>query len=412
MNNSKYMKKASVILLIIGLMYLPFASSSIVARAVVSDPFNNPSFEQAATNVAKAFDWQDFGNGYSRVAGGRTGQWAMQVQSSDTTSMSGAYQRIDLQQTSSNPVFIGAYVKGENIVKDAGSYFGASVYAEIHLMNGQTAYWNTSANSGTFDWRWIGFNTGSIPTVTGPIDYIFVIPSLIKASGTATFDDLSVQDFVPTQAAVTIMFDDGPVTASTVAKPVLDSYGFKATIPVISSYIGTTGYMTTAQINTVAQSGWEIMCHSVLHEDMTLMSASQVTAEYQGCKTALQAWTPKNFAFPFGAYNGNLVAEGATYFSSLRGFEQGNNSQGTFPYDVKVRGITTQTTLADIQAWLATAKANKQWVVLVFHDITNTGDDIYHTTPRQFRQIMRAVKNSAIPVKTYDQALQQFAVTK
>lgn len=383
-----------------------------VAQAALADPLNNASFEQAGVAVNKAYDWQDFGAGYSRVSGGRTGSWSVQLQNSSTSGMSGAYQRIDLAQTTLAPIFVGAYVKGTNIVKAPGSYFGASLYAEIHLKNGQTAYWNTAANSGSFDWRWIGFNTASIATVTGPIDYIFVIPALINASGTAYFDDLVVRDYVPTQSAVTLMFDDGPRNTFGQAKPVLDAYGYKGTAAVITSNIGQRGFMTSAQIGTLYNSGWEIVSHSVTHSDMTAMTDAQALSEFTSSKNALSAYGVKNFAYPFGAYSGDLNALGAPLYTSMRGFEQGSNVQGVYPYDIKVRGVTTQTTNADITNWLADAKTNNRWLVLVFHDIVNSGPDIYHTTPTQFRQMIQLVSASGVPVKTYDQALQQFAAVQ
>ena len=68
--------------------------------------------------------------------------------------------------------------------------------------------------------------------------------------------------------------------------------------------------------------------------------------------------------------------------------------------------------MADIQNWLAEAQAQKRWEVFVFHDIANTGDDIYHTPVAQFKQILQSISASGVPVKTYSDALQQFGVAR
>ncbi|MBP9686796.1 MAG: polysaccharide deacetylase family protein [Candidatus Doudnabacteria bacterium] len=325
---------------------------SSVTRAALIDPLQNGDFEQVASADASAYDWQEYGTGYARVVGaGINGSAAVEVRNETQTSSSGAYQRIDLAQTSMTPVFIGAQVRGVNIAKLSGSYFGASLYAEIHLTNGQVAYWNTAANSGTFDWRWIGFSTANIPTLTAPIDHIFIVPSLINASGVAYFDDVTVQEFTPTQSAVTLLFDDGPRNTYGRARPVLERYTFKGTAAVITDYIGTPGYMTLSQINNLYWAGWEIMSHSATHSDLTTLTSAQVAQELSKSKAVLVNYGVKNFAYPYGAYNGDLNAQGMALYKSLRGFEQGSNAQGTYPYDVKVRGVTTQTTLADVRQY-------------------------------------------------------------
>lgn len=397
---------------IVGLVGMVVACSMGLhtAAAALTDPLQNGNFEQAGAAENLAYDWQGYGSGYARTAGaGMNGTAALQLRNTAQTASSGAYQRIDLAQTSIAPVFIGARVKGENIVKLPGSYFGASLYAEIHLQNGQVAYWNTAANAGTFDWRWIGFNTANVPTVTAPIDYVLVVPALISASGTAYFDDVTVQEYTPTQSAVTLLFDDGPRNTYGQARPVLDRYTFKGTAAVITDYIGTPGYMTLSQINNLYWGGWEIMSHSVTHTDLTTLTSAQAAQELTKSKAVLANYGVKNFAYPFGAYNGDLNAQGMALYRSMRGFEQGTNAQGTYPYDVKVRGVTTQTTVADVRQWLADAKQNNKWVVLVFHDIVATGPDIYHTTPAIFKQMIAAVSESGVPVRTYNEALDLFA---
>lgn len=383
-----------------------------VAQAVAPDTLANGGFEQAGSTASLAYDWQAFGRGYTRVTTAHSGTWGIRLTNTSSNQQSGAYQRVDLAQTEKLPVFIGGYVRGANILKSSGSYFGASLYAEIHLANGSVAYWNSIANVGTFSWRWIGFSTGTVPGVTGPIDYIFVIPILANATGTGYFDDITLTEFTPSQAAVTLMFDDGEDTTYTQAKPVLDEYGFAGTSAVITGSVGTDGFMTYPQLSTLQTSGWEIVSHSITHRDMTKLSSWTIQRELQNSKNTLvsHGLQVSNFAFPYGAYSGYLLAEAAKYYRSARAYEQGTNPQGAFPFEVKVRGLLSTTSLSEVEAWLADAQSNGRWVLLVFHTIAPTGDDAYHTSPQMLKDIVAKVASSGLPVVTYNQALNLFGV--
>lgn len=389
--------------------------AALPAAAATPELFN-PSFEQAGTAAATAYGWQPFMSGYKRVAGGRTGAFSLRLNNTSNSAYAGAYQRLDFNQASLKPVFIGGYVKGSNIVKKSGSYLGAGLYAEIHMNDGSVAYWNSIANDGTFGWRWVGFNTGTLASVNKPISYIFVVPILGQATGIATFDDIRVTEYEPKQAAVTLMFDDGELTTYSQAKPILDVFNFKGTSAIITDYVDDDEreFMNYNEIKQLAAAGWEIVSHSVNHEDMTLMTASQTLGEFNVSYNALvaQGLAIKNFAFPFGAYNANLLAQSMQKYGSARAFELGDNPQGAFPYDIKVRRVIDTTTTTEVAGWLSEAAANKRWEVIVFHSIANTGDDAYHTSPAALRAMMQTIAASGIPVITYQQGLQLFATAK
>lgn len=389
------------------------ANSDVVGASPVNG-LVNAGFEQAGATSQEAASWQPYQRGYKRVTTRRSGTWGIRLINTTTSQQAGAYQRFDLHQTEVKPVFVGAYVKGSSIVKAVNSYFGASLYVEIHLQDGTVKYWNSIANSGTFGWRWIGFNTSSIfPVVIDqPIDHIFVVPILANASGIAYFDDLTLYQMEPNHGAVTMMFDDGEVSTYTDGKAVLDNYNMDGTAAIVTDYVGDDGSMSAAQLKSLQSSGWEIVSHTVTHRDLTSLRSSTVVNELTNSKGALTnlGLSVNNFAMPFGAYNGFVLGEAQKRYRSARAFEQGSNPQGTFPYDVKVRGVIDTTTVADVQQWLADAAKNERWVVLVFHTIADTGDDAYHTPRATFESMVSAIAASGLPVVTYNEGLNQFGV--
>lgn len=384
-----------------------------VAGAQVPDELVNGGFETPGSTQQTAFDWQFFETGYQRVQNSHGGSWSIRLRNTSSAQQSGAYQRIDVQQTERKPIFIGGYVKGRDIVNTQGGYLGASLYVEIYLQDGSVVYWNSIANFGTFPWRWIGFNTGTLATVDQPIDHVFVVPILAGATGTAWFDDIAVTEFNPANTAVTLMFDDGGESTYTQAGPVLAANGFAGSMAIITSEIGEPGFMSLSQIKSLANVGWEVVSHGLTHSDLSTLSRDQLLDELRRSKRILErsGFIVRNFALPFGAYNGAILAEGAKYYRSLRAYELGDNPQGVFPYDVKVRSAIAGTTVQEVEGWLNEAIANQRWEVIVFHSIAETGDDVYHVAPGRFGEIIAAVVQSGVSVVTYDEGINRFAVS-
>ena len=432
MRNLQAIKRIINISLIIALLTVWIMPRQSLAAVTPVNLLADPSFEDAscaspAPNLVHC--WQSFTNGngtptgFSYVPTAHTGSQGILFTNLSTDNYGGAWQLVTLNQTETKPVFIGAYVKGDGIAMGAGTWLGASIYAEIHLTNGTTVYKNSVSNSGTFDWRWIGFNTGNIydpntgeRLVTSPIAYIYVIPIMGNAIGKAYFDDIMVSEFTPTTGAVTFMFDDGETGTYTEAKKLMDQYGYVGSSAVISDNTNEPGFMNPTQIFALQTAGWEIVSHSINHEDMTLMTPTQYDNELAGSKTALETQVPgiviKNFAFPTGAYNMDLIANSAKYYQSARAYELGDNTIGLYPFDVKVRSVVESTTLADVQGWLDEAKTQNRWEIITMHTIDERGEDTWHTSPAELNHILDAVKNSTLPVITYDQGIQNYAVAQ
>src|SRR6476469_6824281 len=68
---------------------------------------------------------------------------------------------------------------------------------------------------------------------------------------------------------VILSFDDSTFGQYTVAKPILDKYGFKGTFFTVCNFIGTTGHMNWTQINTLQKEGHDIESHSMNHTHLS-----------------------------------------------------------------------------------------------------------------------------------------------
>jgi len=403
--------KKSKILSLLGVLAIIASLLPVTTNHAQAAELLNPGFETQGATSKEAYGWQSYQGGYQRNGIEYTGNYSIRLRNSGTSEFSGAYQRIDLNQTEIKPVVIEGYVRGSRITAAPGSHFGASIYTEIHLQDGTVAYWNSLPNFGTFNWRWVGFNTGTLPHINQPISHIFVVPILGNASGTAFFDDIKVTEMTPHQSAVTIMFDDGYDDLYTEAKPVMDSYGYVGTVAVPTAEIGDEGQMTADQLKALYAAGWEIASHTQNHVDLTTLSISNARRELSRSYNDLKmlGFNVKNFAFPYGTYNAKLLAEGSRYYRSMRPFELGDNPQGAMPFEVKVKKVINSTTPAEVVSWIEQAKTTGRWIVLSLHNIAAIGDDEYHTDPGVFADIIAAVNATGMPVVTYDRGLDLFA---
>lgn len=117
-----------------------------------------------------------------------------------------------------------------------------------------------------------------------------------------------------------LTFDDGYEDFYQVAWPILRKYQIKATVFVITDFVGQSGYLTWPQIEELAKSDLvEFGAHTLDHKCLTLPPPSltfyRLSQEIFGPKTELEKRIGREvdfFCYPYGQYNDlilNLVKE-------------------------------------------------------------------------------------------------------
>lgn len=215
-------------------------------------------------------------------------------------------------------------------------------------------------------------------------------------------------------AKVSFTFDDGYVSSLTKAAPTLAKYGFSGTNFITTSCVGTSGtcpadpdaaYMSWSQIATLQNTyRWEIGAHSVTHPLMSTLSDEQIRQEVVGSKQDLQqhGFNPTAFATPYGDYDNRVLAEIARNFSSHRGFHDvGYNPWPYSDYIIRVQQVQKGVSVNKVKNYIAKAKQNRTWLVLVFHDIKDSPSpdpEDYEYGTNQLDQIAKYVKNQGVAV--------------
>ncbi len=235
---------------------------------------------------------------------------------------------------------------------------------------------------------------------------------LISSNGWLQVDDYSMQEYTPTgfsQPIVSLTFDDGLASTYTNGLPLLEQYGVVSTQYLISGFLNTPGYMTTAQASAFKAQGSEIGSHTVTHPALTTLTSSALNTELSQSQSTLRGLfgsdTAIDFASPEGLYNQSVLTAVKQYYRSHRSVDVGYNSKDNFdPYNIRVQNIEATTTPAEVADWVNQAINTNSWLVIVYHGIDN-GTDPYHTTPSDLSAELSNIRSTGVQVMTVGQAL-------
>ncbi|HKU18146.1 MAG TPA: polysaccharide deacetylase family protein [Candidatus Saccharimonadales bacterium] len=244
-----------------------------------------------------------------------------------------------------------------------------------------------------------------------------------SGQGTIVLDDVvlnSLSDQTPstfTKGMVSITFDDGSASQYTNALPILTTDSFAATFYLNGDTLGDSGYLSEAQVASLASKGHEIGSHLYHHSDMVQLDTPTIQSELSGNKTDLQqilgsTYPITDFASPYGSYTSGNIDTVMQYESSHRTTDGEFNTKANLdPRQIHGRLVDANTTTAQVQQWLADAKNQHAWLVLVYHGVTTNpatdgaGEEGYAVTPSVFKSQMSAIQASGLSVKPVNAAL-------
>ncbi len=136
---------------------------------------------------------------------------------------------------------------------------------------------------------------------------------------------VALRDFLDGRAergkSAVLTFDDGYESVLTRALPLLKSYGFSATVFVLSKELGgvndwdgeTPGdaLLSPDGVRALHEAGIEIGSHGATHHALPELSDADLAAEVEGSKAALEVVTGApvlSFCYPYGAFDDRSVA--------------------------------------------------------------------------------------------------------
>jgi peptidoglycan/xylan/chitin deacetylase (PgdA/CDA1 family) len=283
---------------------------------------------------------------------------------------------------------------------------------------------------------------------------VIAVLCLVNVSAAAIPGAAAAASAPNTAAKVSFTFDDG-LSSALLAAQTLQTYGYTGTDYIITHCVGlkagaanndcgsdvnagdslatmeaeTKNHMSWADITTLNKTyGWEIGSHSVDHAltaaaDNKTLTDAQLDAEMSGSKATLatNGFDATDYASPYGDYDNRSIAATAKYYASHRTFQDftltGDAATATFPYysphssypynnyALTVEEVQGDVSVATVKGYIDQAKANNQWLILVFHEIKADTDTTYNATKDAYQyktgdlgQIAAYTKSVGVPV--------------
>ncbi|WP_165064143.1 polysaccharide deacetylase family protein [Marisediminicola senii] len=202
------------------------------------------------------------------------------------------------------------------------------------------------------------------------------------------------------QTVVSFTFDDGSAGQMQAASA-MNAKNMDGTFYVNSGFIGASGYLTRANLDSLKAAGHEIGGHTVNHPDLATIPAQEVSRQICNDRATLTSWgfTVRSFAYPFASTNATAeqAAESCGYNSARmlgdvrsRFGCSGCSYSETIPpadpfYTRALDQVESTWTLADLKNGVLNAEKNGGgWVQYTFHTFCASGCANPTMTPALF----------------------------
>ncbi|WP_130862173.1 polysaccharide deacetylase family protein [Bacilliculturomica massiliensis] len=149
--------------------------------------------------------------------------------------------------------------------------------------------------------------------------------------------------------SVVLTFDDGYEDNYTELYPVLQKYGAKATVFLISDQIGKPGYLSREQIREMSASGLvSFQSHTKTHRDLTTLTEADVRTEFRYSKYVIESITGKPvkaISYPEGQYTDTLAKIAKEYFTRAYSTLPRRPLRGMSMYSISRKSVTRDCSL-------------------------------------------------------------------
>ena len=240
----------------------------------------------------------------------------------------------------------------------------------------------------------------------GIIAIAIILGSVAAVQATVT---LSPKTPASTDKVVILMFNDGWLSTYTNALPILQSYGYKASLAIYpKAQDGKySDYMSWAQVEALSKAGYDIQSHTYSHMDLTTVSASILQSELVNSKQVLHQHGIQAGAliYPEGENpnNANIkqAIKNAGYLVAAGGTSEGLidvSNVGDY-YAVPAYAITDSTGIAYFESLLYGVSGSNV-AMLVYQKVSDATVDSDTVSVANFAQQMAYLHDNGFTVET------------
>jgi peptidoglycan/xylan/chitin deacetylase (PgdA/CDA1 family) len=210
-----------------------------------------------------------------------------------------------------------------------------------------------------------------------------------------------------------ITFDDFPKSAWTVAGPILDRFGAKATYYASGRFCGVSedgiDYYDAEDLRAAYRAGHEIGAHSFAHEKAPLVSSRALALDRAQNAVVLGEILGRaglaSYAYPYGAASPRTKALMGRAFATARGIRPGVNAGRIDLAQLLAVPIERRRWRPeDLRLMVEAARARKGWLILFTHDVCDDPSP-FGCTPAMLTEAMEMLASAAIPVAPVKHAM-------
>lgn len=202
-------------------------------------------------------------------------------------------------------------------------------------------YFATKNTTGVLILEYHRINNQTNDEYTVPIDEFQEQIDYLKGQGYTT---ISLMDFIRAKKygeplpskPVILTFDDGYEDIYTNVMPILTQNNMKATVFVVTNYIGHKNYLTWQQLKQMQENNIELGSHTANHLLLATLTPDKINDEIHLSKLLME-WSGLStvyfFSYPMGNYNttAHNILEQDNYLGAVTG-DPGLNNFTTDPY--------------------------------------------------------------------------------
>ena len=200
------------------------------------------------------------------------------------------------------------------------------------------------------------------------------------------------------ESAFSFTFDDGLLTQSENARPILNQYGFKGTFYVLPPYLADENqntiwrYGTWPDFQLMAAEGHEIGSHTMNHDTLIYLpwgdedTEGTLLYELSQSKIFIEQKIPTkkciSFNFPFGIHDSVIESAARLFYENARALGSAANDSSLsaeewYKLNAKIvefdsirNSVNDDTTeLYTFLTWTQNSIANHKWGMIIIHDV-------------------------------------------
>jgi peptidoglycan/xylan/chitin deacetylase (PgdA/CDA1 family) len=216
---------------------------------------------------------------------------------------------------------------------------------------------------------------------------------------------------------VTFSFDDVPTSAHSVAAPMIEAHGARATFYIATGLLGERSDHWTVvgreEIADLHRRGHEIALHSHLHGSTSLLDAGGLVQDLERNRETLRDIHPgieaRNFAYPFGQCTLARKYQLGSLVRSSRSIYAGVNRHVVDAHYLRATELCdARLTPERLDRYLDQARRSCGWLIFLLHDVSDR-PSIFGCSRRFLDQALEGTARRGIRIATTDAALDAIA---